>query len=58
MKIKEVLGIALNIGTETKFKVRFMRLGETEYTKEMTYVELRMYLVKNSASIVRVDIIE
>lgn len=52
---KDILGRAFGIATASLFDVDFVSNDNRE-TKQMTYMELGMFLVGNSSKIIRIDV--
>jgi len=56
MDIKELLAKAFDIGNKTSFKVDFFNHTEFLESKEMTYTELGLFLIKNNDKIIMIHI--
>ena len=55
MEFKDILGHAFDLAMQKVFTVHFVSNGNRE-NKQMTYMELGMFLVSNSGKIIRIDV--
>ena len=58
-KIKDLLGKAVVIGNEAKFRVKvyWQNDEDDKEVREMTYIELGMFLVSNREDIGQIDVL-
>jgi len=55
MEFKDILGHAFDLATQQIFTVHFISNDNRE-NKQMTYMELGMFLVSNSSKVIRIDV--
>lgn len=54
--IQELLAKAFDIGNKTSYTVKFYIEYKYQETKQMSYTELGMFLIKNNTNISNIDI--